>query len=157
MISYSCNKRLTFQLAGVTGNSLGIWCSFLHASLKTFLVILLCFFNHLPSWYVEWRTSAASSGCCRLPPSSSTAVCDSMRAHWVPTADLWYHTGLGKEVSHRPVLTLPPASLWMSALQTLICKFEMGFNFLLQQNRPQTGLSKSFFSLCLQDVLSPVI
>lgn len=65
----------------------------------------------------------------------------------VPAADLRYHTGLAREGSHRPVLALPPASLLISALQTYICAFEMGFNFLLQQTRPQAGLSKRFFPL----------
>lgn len=117
ILSYSCKRSVTYQLAGITGNSLWIWCSFLLVSLKTFLVILLCFFNHLPSWYVEWRTSATSSGCRRLPPSSSVAVRDSVWAHRVPTADLWYHVRLAKEVSHRrrslspmPVLSCPPST-----------------------------------------------
>lgn len=101
ILSYSCKRSVTYQFAGITGNSLWIWCSFLLVSLKTFLVILLCFFNHMPSWYVEWRTSATSSGCRRLPPSSSVAVRDSVWAHRVPTADLWYHVRLAKEVSAR--------------------------------------------------------
>lgn len=38
-------------------------------------------FDHLPSWYVEWRTSAISARCHRLPPAAPSSP---IRLHLTP-------------------------------------------------------------------------
>lgn len=58
----------TSQLAAITGKHPLTMMQFPACVLEDFSCHPT-FFNHLPSWYVEWRTSATSSGCCRLPPS----------------------------------------------------------------------------------------
>lgn len=108
------------------------------------------FFYHLPSWYVEWRTSAMSSCCPRLPSGPSIFETDCIWPPAGPAVALSsdpHSTSLewAKRTSHcqRCVLGALPsllhASLLMSAhpLLTHISKFASFISFSLPNRLSQ--------------------
>lgn len=153
IIAYSCKQRPWHHgPTEITGNSSRIWCGFLHASSKTFHVRPRAIFNHLSSWYVEWRTSAMElSSCCRrLPPGPSSAELTASVSQRAPL-QTWaqtLHTSLewGKEDLTLSALCagLLPAPLYASLLMSalLLHTFPNSPQFLFplvtQQTVPKT-------------------